>query len=264
MAQPPSYLSLTDDRILYAGVLGSPGQRLFGAATVYAAPQGTLSLQTPDGVQPPASVMWVPPHTPHTVQSNAPWVMCMMVEPEFTDVEHIPALLAKYPAEGKAWAERLAPWWRQPTVGALPPAAMSDMALDTLLLGAPLPSRVLDPRVSLALNHLRQHVTGQVSAAEAADLCGLSSSRFMHLFKEELGVGFRTLRSWKRARALLGLVRSGENLTDMAQALGYPDASHFSRSIRQITGLRPSDIVLGARHLQLVRQASDTSPGDFP
>ncbi len=264
MAQPPSYLSLTDDRILYAGVLGSPGQRLFGAATLYAAPQGTLSLQTPDGDQAHASVMWVPPHTPHTVQSSSPWVMCMMVEPEFTDVEHIPALLAQHPAEGHAWAERLAPWWHTPATGPLPPAAMSDTALDTLLLGAPLPQREPDPRVSLALHHLRQHVTSQVSAAEAAALCGLSSSRFMHLFKEELGVGFRTLRSWKRARALLGLVRSGENLTDMAQALGYPDASHFSRSIRQITGLRPSDIVSGSRHIQLARRPGDAPPGDFP
>jgi AraC-like DNA-binding protein len=258
MAQPPSYLSLTDDRILYAGVLGSPGQRLFGAATVYAAPQGSLSLQTPDGEQAAASVMWVPPHTPHTVHSSCGWVICLMVEPEFTDVTHIPALLAQHPADGHAWARDLAPLWDGSAASsasalALPHHAMSDATLDTTLLGAALPSREPDARVGLALKHLRRHVTDQVSAAEVAALCGLSPSRFMHLFKDEMGVGFRTLRSWKRARALLGLVSSGESLTDMAHALGYPDASHFSRSIRQITGLRPSEIVLGSRRLSLAR-----------
>ncbi|WP_309901090.1 hypothetical protein [Variovorax soli] len=39
----------------------------------------------------------------------------------------------------------------------------------------------------------------------------------------------------------------------MALDTGYPDSTHFSHSIRQVYGLRPSDILAGSRRLAVHR-----------
>jgi len=77
----------------------------------------------------------------------------------------------------------------------------------------------------------------------------LSFSRFLHLFKQETGLTFRAFRAWKRARSLLRHVHQSTTLTDIALDTGYPDSTHFSHSIRQVYGLRPSDILAGSRRL---------------
>jgi AraC-like DNA-binding protein len=40
---------------------------------------------------------------------------------------------------------------------------------------------------------------------------------------------------------------------DIALDTGYPDSTHFSHSIRQVYGLRPSDILAGSRRLAVHR-----------
>ncbi|MDQ0073721.1 AraC-like DNA-binding protein [Variovorax boronicumulans] len=53
------------------------------------------------------------------------------------------------------------------------------------------------------------------------------------------------------ARSLLRYVRQTTTLTDIALDTGYPDSTHFSHSIRQVYGLKPSDILAGSRRLAL-------------
>jgi methylphosphotriester-DNA--protein-cysteine methyltransferase len=84
-------------------------------------------------------------------------------------------------------------------------------------------------------------------------LCHLSVSRFIHLFKGECGVPFRTFKTWKRARSLLHSVACGENLTTVAQDLGYSDSAYFSNSIRHFYGLRPRDIMAGSKYIRMFK-----------
>jgi AraC-like DNA-binding protein len=78
----------------------------------------------------------------------------------------------------------------------------------------------------------------------------LSFSRFLHLFKQEVGAPFRSFRTWKRARNLLNyVVHTDCNLSYIALDTGYPDSTHFSHSIRQVYGLKPSEIFAGSRRL---------------
>jgi methylphosphotriester-DNA--protein-cysteine methyltransferase len=111
---------------------------------------------------------------------------------------------------------------------------------------------VLDARIALAIRQIRERPCEQFFAATCAKLTGLSFSRFVHLFKEEIGMTFRAYCAWKRARALLPYVSSACSLTDLAMQTGYPDSSHFSHSIRRIYGLRPKDILAGSRRLAVV------------
>ena len=84
-----------------------------------------------------------------------------------------------------------------------------------------------------------------VTAASCAAEAGLSSSRFLHLFKQETGISFRAFRAWKRARHLLHFANQDINLAHLAQDIGYPDSTHFSHSIRRFYGLKPRAIFSG-------------------
>ena len=76
-------------------------------------------------------------------------------------------------------------------------------------------------------------------------------SRFLHLFKAEVGVPFRSFRTWQRARSVLHFVTQTANLATIALDVGYPDSTHFSHSIRQVFGLTPKSIFEGCRKLEL-------------
>jgi AraC-like DNA-binding protein len=65
-------------------------------------------------------------------------------------------------------------------------------------------------------------------------------------------VPYRKLRTWKRARCLLGYANGNSSLTHVALDTGYPDSTHFSHSIRQVYGLKPRDILAGSRRLRVL------------
>jgi AraC-like DNA-binding protein len=101
-----------------------------------------------------------------------------------------------------------------------------------------------------------------VTAASCAAEVGLSPSRFLHLFKEETGISFRSFRAWKRARHLLHFANQDINLAHLAQDIGYPDSTHFSHSIRRFYGLKPRAIFSGSRDLAIYshgRASADNS-----
>ena len=99
-----------------------------------------------------------------------------------------------------------------------------------------------------------------VTAASCATEAGLSPSRFLHLFKEETGISFRSFRAWKRARHLLHFANQDINLAHLAQDIGYPDSTHFSHSIRRFYGLKPRAIFSGSRDLAIY--SSDRAGAD--
>ena len=273
-----AFLYTSPDRVLYRGPLGHPRPRVFGASVCYVGLRGrlrwTISGALPPGVVPAGEgdALTLPPGVGHHIAVSQGPVLCYLIEPESVAWPVAAALPAFNEALGEALDEAGAEARRERLLGlsgtdfarwqADPDLATcgADAELDRLLLGEPLPARVLDTRIAAVVERLRADPALAWQAADAAAHCGLSASRFMHLFKAEVGVGWRAFRAWKRARGLLGCVHSGENLTQLALTLGYPDATHFSHAIRQVTGLRPSDIISGSRHLGVWSEIG-VSPG---
>ena len=271
-----AFLYTSPDRVLYRGPLGQPRPRVFGAAVCYVGLRGRLRWHIPQAPQPgraaegEGDVLSLSPGVGHHIAVSQGPVLCYLIEPESVAwpdeaASLLPSHLAALAPSGvQAWRERLmslggadlAPWQAEPRS----PLTGPDAQLDRLLLGQPLPARVLDPRIEAVVERVRSDPALAWQAADAAAHCGLSASRFMHLFKAEVGVGWRAFRAWKRARGLLNCVHSGENLTQLALTLGYPDATHFSHAIRHVTGLRPSDIMSGSRHLGVWSEIG-VSPG---
>ena len=131
--------------------------------------------------------------------------------------------------------------------------AITSAEFDRMCFGEALPRRVLDPRVVRSIAQIEKFCGEPVTAASCAAQAGLSASRFLHLFKQETGISFRSFRAWKRARHLLHFANQDLNLAHLAQDIGYPDSTHFSHSIRRFYGLKPRAIFSGSRDLAIYR-----------
>jgi AraC-like DNA-binding protein len=123
---------------------------------------------------------------------------------------------------------------------------------DQYFLRQTLQPRNVDARIRRVLDMLVDDLQDNaISAGVCAAEIGLSTSRFLHLFKDNTGIPFRSQRMWKRARRFLDHANREDSLTDVALGLGYPDSSHFSHSIRASFGLQPRSIREGSRGMQV-------------
>lgn len=243
---------LTPDRIFYAGLLGAPVLHAKGALIVYIAIEAPLRVRIRGGEWQTTQVAVVPPYVPYEIACDGRHVLDMLIEPETVVLNQLPAFLQQC---GAVDAPEFAAHVRAVHERLVASAGTSDLRpedFDIAFFGAPLPSRALDPRIEAVLDRIKTNVLAVSAAEECAARAGLSFSRFLHLFKEQVGAPFRSFRTWKRARSLLHYVHSTSNLVNVALDIGYPDSTHFSHSIRQTFGLKPRDVFAGSRKLKLI------------
>jgi transcriptional regulator GlxA family with amidase domain len=99
----------------------------------------------------------------------------------------------------------------------------------------------LDPRIHRALAALRDE--HERSSEQLARDVGLSTSRFQHLFQQQMGVPVRRYRWWLRFRRAVISLRTGADLTAVAHASGFADSAHLSRVFRRSFGFPPSKLL---------------------
>ncbi len=245
------FMWITPDRVLYAGLLGAPATRSLGSLSVYVAQQGGIRIRLPGGAWADATVAVVPPHMPHEVEAEVRQINVLQLEPETVDTAALPVWLrAAGPVEAPRFAERVRHQQRD-IARRGPELDLAAMDFDTLFFDAPLARRPMDARIGRIVDAIKRDPAAARSAEDCARSVHLSFSRFLHLFKQEAGMPFRSFRTWKRARSLLHHVNRPANLAHVAQDTGYPDSTHFSHSIRQVYGLKPKDIFAGSRHLAI-------------
>lgn len=78
---------------------------------------------------------------------------------------------------------------------------------------------------------------------ELAAGVGLSASRLQHLFRAELGITPRQLRTWQRLQAVARRVSEGDDLTRAALEAGFVDSAHSSHAFRRFLGIAPSRVL---------------------
>ena len=110
----------------------------------------------------------------------------------------------------------------------------------------------LDARVLCSLQHLRMARDGALLRGQVAQAAHLSASRFNHLFREEMGVSFRSYRVWSQVRTAMAGLATQTRLTDAALDGAFSDSAHFSRSFRQTFGMTPSSVLKPLREVTLV------------
>lgn len=243
---------LNADRVVYLGLLGEPAPRCFGSHALYLSLQAPHRIRLDGGDWQIGRLSVVPPAVRHRIVSGERMICGLLLEAETVEPAALPAWLR----EGRGVVDAPQAYWHMQAAldglrgaGAQPP--VDTAAFDTCFFGQVLRPRALDPRVQAVLARIKADPHGQASAGDCAAQAHLSVSRFLHLFKAETGSAFRSFRAWQRARSLLYRVTQSGSLTGIALDAGYPDATHFSHSIRQVYGLTPRSIFAGSRKLVL-------------
>lgn len=118
------------------------------------------------------------------------------------------------------------------------------LAARWLDLAAPSSARRIDDRISTAAQWIRSDPARAVSAADIAARVHLSESRFLHLFRQELGTSLRRYRVWVRLLHAATLLDAGANLTTAAAESGFATPSHLAHRFRATFGL-PAGQFLG-------------------
>lgn len=122
-----------------------------------------------------------------------------------------------------------------------------DLALNalerTLILGHhSATSRVAgsDPRIQKTLDLIAQSSHLALSVATLAEHCGLSQSRFAHLFRVEVGVPPALFLESERLRRAANLLRLTKlSVTEIAEKSGYESAFYFSTRFKRKYRLSP-------------------------
>ena len=192
---------ITPDRVFYAGLLGNPSEHVRGAMVVYVALESMIHVNVMGRGWHTTEVAVVQPYVPHQVACEARHIAALYIEPETVDMARLPALFAT--GNGSVDAHGFAAHLRGCHARMVRKGRDFDLQacdFDPMFFGRPLVPRALDKRIAHVLDRIKQDPSAPASAEECARLVNLSFSRFLHLFKAEVGVPFRSFRTWRRAR----------------------------------------------------------------
>ena len=137
---------ISPERVFYAGLLGRPRQRSSGGYNIYAAIRGRLTINDGQSAL-TGELALVPPYVAHSVESEHPTIICLVIEPETVAAAAMAELGARVSGrEAPDLARRIR-------------AAYEDLRLrehgrgfttaefDRMFLGAALPDRDIDRRI---------------------------------------------------------------------------------------------------------------------
>ncbi|MFC3395336.1 AraC family transcriptional regulator [Brenneria rubrifaciens] len=99
-----------------------------------------------------------------------------------------------------------------------------------------------DKRIDRAVSLMNSLPVKCVSSKTISARIFLSESRFLHLFRDKMGINFRGYLLWQRFRDAVGNIDCDTTLTSLASDCGFSDCAHFSRTCMTTFGLRPSSL----------------------
>lgn len=112
-----------------------------------------------------------------------------------------------------------------------------------LLSNATIPSPNLDIRIQKVITHIKTSEDCAVKFSELLILSGLSESRLIHLFKEEVGITIRKYSLWCRSINAMNKMTTGLTIKESAKAAGFTDAAHLHRTFAAMYGVPPSSLL---------------------
>lgn len=186
----------------------------------------------------------VQPDALHAVDARGGHVVLAFVEPESGIGDR---LAAKRTSEPVLLLEPKVARRVHDALAAIPSApadAESSMAAALEALGATdVRPPLRHPGVRRVLGRLKESsLVEDVSLASLAKLAGLSESRFMRAFTEDVGIPLRPYVRWLKLERAAIAIATGAELSEAAHAAGFADAAHMTRSFREMYGVTPSDL----------------------
>ncbi|MGF1689269.1 helix-turn-helix domain-containing protein [Photobacterium japonica] len=105
----------------------------------------------------------------------------------------------------------------------------------------------IDTRVKAAITFLYKQmgnaegIAEKIAASRVAQKVGVSESRFLHLFRENMHITWRSYVLWQRLLCAINVIRQGSSATVAAHHAGFADSAHLSRTFKATFGLTLRD-----------------------
>ncbi len=224
-----------------------PGQALYAGPSLNLDPHsgsvwcfavgidGPLQVTTPDGVTREGTTVLIPPRLTHQLVCLGQGLVSCYLEPTSFRAEACRNRMST--SSGEIGLDHTAGQDLTFT------PTDDETATQWLDLAAPAPQRPVDKRIIDAARRIREDPATAVSSRELAAAAGLSESRFLHLYRDELGTSLRRYRIWLRLVHAGTAIGAGANLTEAAMKAGFASPSHLSDRFKTTFGLSATQLL---------------------
>lgn len=224
-----------------------PGQAMYAGPSLNLAPHsgsvwclavgvdGPLSVTTLDGRTCEGASVLIPPRLTHHLRCLGRGLVSCYLEPAS--------------ARAEACRERMSHWVGRVGVAHRAERELAAIPSDDrdacrwLDVAAPARRATIDPRIAAAAHRIREDPAVAVSSHDLAVAAGLSESRFLHLFRDEMGTSMRRYRIWVRLLHAGTAIAAGANLTEAAMKGGFASPSHLADRFKSTFGLSASQLL---------------------
>ena len=98
----------------------------------------------------------------------------------------------------------------------------------------------MDRRIQVVISAMESRISHQWNEDELAQLVNLSTSRFRHLFKTQIGVtAAQYLKSLRMQKAEFLLRTSFLSVKEIVNQIGMTSGTHFGREFKRLHGVTP-------------------------
>jgi AraC-like DNA-binding protein len=241
-------------RMLFAGCLGRNALHSHSAPVMLAGLYDDFQLRIDRGLWTRCRAAIIRAGTAYEFDAGRQPLCVIYVEPNETSADGLARLIEDAREENGAligmrsdvslvrtlYEDQSSPRWVE--------AAMADLVgFSKVRARKDIDARVRRAIECVAVERGSLEVAPSPTVADAAHAAGLSTSRFQHLFRAEVGVPYRRYTAWARMRIAVSEVIRGSNLTAAAHASGFYDQPHFAREFRRIFGAPPSGSLANIR-----------------
>ena len=92
-----------------------------------------------------------------------------------------------------------------------------------------------------AVRFMRNNIDTQLSISEIASHCNISATGLKRIFSKYTGMGVHKYYTKLRIKTSAELLRDGDNVTDVAEKLGFGTQCYFSAVFKRETGISPTE-----------------------
>ena len=111
------------------------------------------------------------------------------------------------------------------------------LACSEITVAEPLPP---DTRIECALTYIQSKLHERITCDDVAGYIFLSTGRFSHLFKEQVGMTFAAYLIYQRVIKTYTDMINGKSITDASLDAGFSSSAHFAETNKRLFGLSAS------------------------